>query len=283
MSNYGQNPYGQNPYGQPQQPQNPYGQPQQYGRPQHNPYGQPQQPPYGQPGQHSHQQPQNPYGQPQQYGQPQGYPPQQPSQQSPQQPSQPYPPAQYEPAAPRAELLQRDLPVMTTEQMPNATISEVLGEVVGVVARSRELPGGARSGRPAEAYAGYLTRSRQEAVTRMAEMAREAGADAVVGLRFDCSEITQNLSEVSAYGTAVRIEDRGRPGASPATPDRVAGGDLADEVRDAHSDGWSDDQPEGPSSSGSEDDIAHLRPRGWDQPGQPDQGDPYRPSWPPQA
>jgi hypothetical protein len=36
-------------------------------------------------------------------------------------------------------------------------------------------------------------------------MAEAAGADAVVGLRFDCSEITQSLSEVAAYGTAVRL------------------------------------------------------------------------------
>ena len=36
-------------------------------------------------------------------------------------------------------------------------------------------------------------------------MAESAGADAVVGLRFDCSEITQSLSEVAAYGTAVKL------------------------------------------------------------------------------
>jgi hypothetical protein len=50
-----------------------------------------------------------------------------------------------------------------------------------------------------------LTDSRQDAVARMVEMAAAAGADAVVGLRFDCSEITQSLSEVAAYGTAVRL------------------------------------------------------------------------------
>ena len=36
-------------------------------------------------------------------------------------------------------------------------------------------------------------------------MALAAGAEAVVGLRFDCSEITQSLSEVAAYGTAVKL------------------------------------------------------------------------------
>jgi hypothetical protein len=39
----------------------------------------------------------------------------------------------------------------------------------------------------------------------MVEMAQAGGADAVVGLRFDCSEITQSLSEVAAYGTAVTL------------------------------------------------------------------------------
>jgi hypothetical protein len=41
----------------------------------------------------------------------------------------------------------------------------------------------------------------------LVEMAENAGANAVVGLRFDCSEITQSLSEVAAYGTAVRLAD----------------------------------------------------------------------------
>ena len=50
-----------------------------------------------------------------------------------------------------------------------------------------------------------LTRSRQDAITRAVEMAESAGADAILGLRFDCSEITQNMSEVVAYGTAVKL------------------------------------------------------------------------------
>ena len=155
-----------------------------------------------------------------------------------------------------------------------------MGEVVGVVARPRELPNGGRGGRPTEAYGAYLTRSRQEAVTAMVEMARSAGADAVVGLRFDCSEITQSLSEVSAYGTAVltseHAADQGRPASSPPTPDRVPGGAMADEMRDARSDqqsGSAADQENrsnrADAADDPNDDIAHLRPRGWDQPGQP--------------
>ncbi len=193
MSNYGQQPPS-NPYGQPQQP---YGQPQQP-----NPYGQPQQP-YGQPSasrppQQPYGQPQQPYGQPQQpYGQPQQpYGGQQPGQQQ----WTPQPPA-----AKRPSVVSRSVPVVTMDTVPGREITGVVGEVVGVVARTRELRPDLRSGNPIDGYVTMLTESRQEAVSKLVEMAEAAGADAVVGLRFDCSEITQSLSEVAAYGTAVSL------------------------------------------------------------------------------
>jgi uncharacterized protein YbjQ (UPF0145 family) len=185
MSNYGQQPpYGQNPpnpYGQ-QQP-GPYGQPPAGRQPQppypgQGPYGQqpgqyPQQPPYGQPGQ-------GPYGQTPQWT--------------------PQPPAMKQPA-----LVQRSLPVVTMETVPGREISSVVGDVVGVVARTRELRPDLRGLNPLDGYVVMLTDSRQDAVARMVEMAVAAGADAVVGVKFDCSEITQSLSEVAAYGTAVKL------------------------------------------------------------------------------
>jgi uncharacterized protein YbjQ (UPF0145 family) len=91
------------------------------------------------------------------------------------------------------------------ENVPGREISGVIGDVVGVVARTRELRPDLRGGNPIDGYVVMLTDSRQDAVARMVEMAVAAGADAVVGLRFDCSEITQSLSEVAAYGTAVRL------------------------------------------------------------------------------
>jgi uncharacterized protein YbjQ (UPF0145 family) len=189
MSSYGQQPpYGQNPpnpYGQ-QQP-GPYGQPQQYGQP---PAGRQPQPPY--PGQ------QGPYGQ-----QPGQYPPQQQYGQGAYgQPPQwtPQPPATKQPA-----IVQRPLPVVTMETVPGREISSVVGDVVGVVARTRELRPDLRGLNPLDGYVVMLTDSRQDAVGRMVEMAVAAGADAVVGLKFDCSEITQSLSEVAAYGTAVKL------------------------------------------------------------------------------
>jgi len=97
------------------------------------------------------------------------------------------------------------MPVVTMENVPGREISDVIGEVVGVVARTRELRPDLRGANPIDGYVVMLTDSRQDAVARMVEMAISAGADAVVGLRFDCSEITQSLSEVAAYGTAVRL------------------------------------------------------------------------------
>jgi len=181
MSNYGQQP----PYGQ--NPGNPYGQP--------PPYGQPQQP-YGQP---SAARPNQPYGQPTPYGQP--YPPQGQPYGAPQQPQwTPQPPAAKKPA-----IVARSIPVVTMDYVPGRDVAGVIGDVVGVVARTRELRPDLRSGNPMDGYVTMLTESRQEAVARLVEMAEAAGADAVLGLRFDCSEITQSLSEVAAYGTAVTL------------------------------------------------------------------------------
>lgn len=186
MSNYGQQP----PYGNPYGSQQPYGQGQPYGRPAQQPYDGQQQP-YGQPPQP----PQPPYGPPQQpgpFGQQNPWANQPPPQQQPQQRRRP-------------EMVSRSLPVVTMNVVPGREVVEVLGDVVGVVARSRELPPELRTGAPLDGYVAMLTRSRQDAVGRMVEMAEAAGADAIVGMRLDCSEITQSLSEVSAYGTAVKL------------------------------------------------------------------------------
>jgi len=170
------NPYGQQPpYGQQGRQPTPYGQPPQ------QPYGQPQ-PGYGQPQQGYGQQPQQGYGQ---YGQPQ----------------QQWAP----PPPPRPTLRRFGMPVVTMDVVPGRETADVLGPVVSVVARTRELRPDLRNAGVVEGYTAMLTDSRQDAIAKVVDMAREAGADAVVGLRFDCSEITQSLSEVVAYGTAVKL------------------------------------------------------------------------------
>jgi uncharacterized protein YbjQ (UPF0145 family) len=236
MSNYGQQPpYGQPPYGQ--QP-NPYGQPPQpYGQP-----GRPAQPPYGQ--------------QPAPYGQQPGYPPQQ---QPYGQPGQGQPPGQApygqtpygqsgqpgqwtpQPPTPRLGLVKRPIVVVTMDAVPGQEIEEVLGDVVGVVARTRELRPDLRSGNPIDGYVTMLTQSRQDAVSKLVEMAQAAGADAVVGLRFDCSEITQSLSEVAAYGTAITL-----------VQDRSAAEDSAESTSDETDDEADRISTAGAGSEGSE-------------------------------
>jgi len=198
MSSYGQQP----PYGQPYGSQpGPYGQQPGYGAGQpQGQTGRPGQPPYP---------PQQPYGQ-----QPaSGYPGQQPYAQQ----GQPGPWTPQPPAPRKPELVRHPVPVVTMDKLVGHEITEVLGEVLGVVARTRELRPDLRMGNPVDGYATMLTESRQDAVSRLVEMAVAAGADAVVGLRFDCSEITQSLSEVAAYGTAVKLAG-GHPGAAAEQP-----------------------------------------------------------------
>jgi uncharacterized protein YbjQ (UPF0145 family) len=117
------------------------------------------------------------------------------------------------------------IPVVTMDVVPGRAIADYVGEVIGVVARTRELRADLRGGNPVDGYVTMLTESRQDAVGRLVEMAEAAGADAVVGLRFDCSEITQSLSEVAAYGTAVALvpipgqdQPAGDPEKTEATP-----------------------------------------------------------------
>jgi uncharacterized protein YbjQ (UPF0145 family) len=256
MSNYGQQPpYGQNPgqanpYGQPPagQPPQPYGQPPQpYGQPGVQPGApRPGQPPYGQPNPYAAQPggqypPQQPYGQP---GQPGG----QPGYGQPQQPQwTPQPPAARKPA-----IVAHAIPVVTMDVLPGEEIAEVVGDVIGVVARTRELRPDLRNGNPVDGYMTMLTESRQDAVTRLVEMAQTAGADAVVGLRFDCSEITQSLSEVAAYGTAVKLVHP----AEEASPEFE---DLADQTSPA-----SASQPAATSDySGDQSAGQQWPPRSW--------------------
>lgn len=152
----------------------------------------------------------------------------------------------------------RPLPVVTMETVPGREISEIVGDVVGVVARTRELRPDLRGGNPVDGYVVMLTDSRQDAVARMVEMAVAAGADAVVGLRFDCSEITQSLSEVAAYGTAVRLVAQRENVADDRSDQQSAGGTDRDQLADDETmrnwppSSWPSSEPQ-QQSSGSED------------------------------
>ena len=91
-------------------------------------------------------------------------------------------------------------------------VRETLGQVFGVVVRSRGLGGnivaGLRSlvGGEIHEYTQLLEETRRQAVDRMVKNATTMGANAVVMMRFDSSEIGQTMSEIVAYGTAVIVE-----------------------------------------------------------------------------
>jgi len=70
-----------------------------------------------------------------------------------------------------------------------------------IMAGLKNLVGGELKG-----YTELLHESRQEAVDRMAQQAKQLGANAVVNIRFATSSVAQGASELFAYGTAVRVE-----------------------------------------------------------------------------
>jgi len=102
--------------------------------------------------------------------------------------------------------------VVTTENIPGSRVVDVKGQVFGVVVRSRGLAGnlaaGLRSiiGGEIPEYTQLLEETRRHALDRMVKNAKLMGANAVVMMRFDSSEMGQSMSEIVAYGTAVIVE-----------------------------------------------------------------------------
>ncbi len=99
----------------------------------------------------------------------------------------------------------------TTFELPGLKVRENLGVCYGLVVRSMGMVGGMAAGFKAlrrgevSQYTQLLEDSRRHAIDRMVENAGLLGADAVVGVRFDSSEIGQQLTEIVAYGTAVTV------------------------------------------------------------------------------
>ncbi len=101
--------------------------------------------------------------------------------------------------------------ISTMNDLPGYEVTEVLGEVFGLMVRSRNV--GSQLGAGLKSLAGgelkgmtkNLVDSRAEVQARMVAEAQAKGADAVLAMRFDTSEMGGNWTEVCAYGTAVRI------------------------------------------------------------------------------
>jgi uncharacterized protein YbjQ (UPF0145 family) len=102
--------------------------------------------------------------------------------------------------------------VTTTENVPGHNVRAVLGQVFGVVVRSRGLGGnitaGLRSlfGGEIPEYTRLVEDTRRHAIDRLVANAALMGANAVVMMRFDSGELAQAMNEVVAYGTAVILD-----------------------------------------------------------------------------
>ena len=102
--------------------------------------------------------------------------------------------------------------IVTSENVAGYRVRETKGQVFGVVVRSRGIGGniiaGLRSivGGEIHEYTALLEEARRHAIDRMVQNATTMGANAVIMMRFDSSEIGQTMSEIVAYGTAVVLE-----------------------------------------------------------------------------
>ncbi|MFC4408864.1 YbjQ family protein [Chungangia koreensis] len=102
--------------------------------------------------------------------------------------------------------------IVTTENVPNYVVKEVLGPTFGLTVRARGLGKDIVAslkglvGGEINQYTEMLEDARKQAMDRMVANATAMGANAVVMMRFDSGEIGQNMSEIVAYGTAVIVE-----------------------------------------------------------------------------
>jgi uncharacterized protein YbjQ (UPF0145 family) len=101
--------------------------------------------------------------------------------------------------------------ITTMNDVPGHEIVEVYGEVFGLTVRSRnafsQFGAGLKSvfGGELKGMTKALADSRLEVIQRMTEEAEGKGANAIVAMRFDTSEMGETWTEICAYGTAVKL------------------------------------------------------------------------------
>lgn len=102
--------------------------------------------------------------------------------------------------------------ITSANDLPGYRIARNVGIVRGIVVRSRSIVGTIGAGLQS-LFGGNITlwtelceMTRREAFELMAQHAQDAGGNAVVGMRYDTTEIAQGVAEVLAYGTAVVVE-----------------------------------------------------------------------------
>ncbi|HEX7913565.1 MAG TPA: YbjQ family protein [Paraburkholderia sp.] len=102
--------------------------------------------------------------------------------------------------------------VTTALEIPTYRIEHSLGIARGIVVRSRSIVGSIGAslqtifGGNITLYTALCERARRDAYERMVAEAEALGANAIVGMRYDATEIARGISEVLCYGTAVRVK-----------------------------------------------------------------------------
>ncbi len=110
--------------------------------------------------------------------------------------------------------------VTTTFELPGYRIAQSLGVVRGIIVRSRSVIGNFGAaiqlffGGNISIYTRLCERARNDAYELMIRHAEELGAQGIVGVRYDATEIAPGVSEVLCYGTAVRLAGIKMPGIS---------------------------------------------------------------------
>jgi uncharacterized protein YbjQ (UPF0145 family) len=102
--------------------------------------------------------------------------------------------------------------VTTTFDLPGYRIKRNLGVVRGIVVRSRSIVGTIGAGLQTivggniSLFTNLCEKTRQDAFEIMLQHASDLGANAVIGVRYDATEIMNGVTEVLAYGAAVAVE-----------------------------------------------------------------------------
>jgi uncharacterized protein YbjQ (UPF0145 family) len=124
-------------------------------------------------------------------------------------------PAEPDPFTPPSNLI-----IVTTPFVSGYHVTRVIGATFGLIVRSRGLGQNifayfrAWGGGEIKVYTTLLEQVRHQALQRLADHAKNLGANAVVSVGFDTSEMGGSMTEVLAYGTAVVVE----PDTQPAQP-----------------------------------------------------------------
>jgi len=108
-------------------------------------------------------------------------------------------------------------PLTTTAfELPGFRVAKSFGVVRGIIVRSRSIVGNIGAslqsliGGNISLYTSLCERAREDAFKQMLQHAGDLGANAVIGVRYDATEISQGITEVLCYGTAVFVEPAGK-------------------------------------------------------------------------